>query len=284
MVRLAALGDSITLGMGDPLPAGGWRGWAALLADSAGSTTFRNFASSGALSGDVAGEQLTQALRWQPDLATVLVGMNDCLRGTFHINAIGSRLHQVVDTLCGCRTRVVLSCLPEPGRMLGLPAALARPLARRVQAINEIVHALAARYPVTHLHLADDDANVADRRMWSIDRLHPSERGHRRLAGLAYDALMNDGWQLGERPGQEPLNKPPTRRAQAWWMATKGTRWIYARSTDLVPQLMSLAAHEWRLMRRGLTAQLDVQMADEVSAVLQALMPHGHDIPPLFTT
>ena len=33
-IRFAALGDSVTLGIGDPMPQGGWRGWAALLADS----------------------------------------------------------------------------------------------------------------------------------------------------------------------------------------------------------------------------------------------------------
>lgn len=30
--RYAALGDSITVGMGDPVPGGHWRGFAALLA------------------------------------------------------------------------------------------------------------------------------------------------------------------------------------------------------------------------------------------------------------
>ena len=32
MTRIVTLGDSITLGMGDPAPGGGWRGWACLLA------------------------------------------------------------------------------------------------------------------------------------------------------------------------------------------------------------------------------------------------------------
>ena len=32
MTTFVALGDSITVGMGDPAPEGGWRGWAALLA------------------------------------------------------------------------------------------------------------------------------------------------------------------------------------------------------------------------------------------------------------
>ena len=32
MTTFVALGDSITVGIGDPAPGGGWRGWAALLA------------------------------------------------------------------------------------------------------------------------------------------------------------------------------------------------------------------------------------------------------------
>ncbi len=34
VMRFAALGDSVTLGIGDQMPQGGWRGWAALLAGS----------------------------------------------------------------------------------------------------------------------------------------------------------------------------------------------------------------------------------------------------------
>lgn len=32
MTRIVTLGDSITMGMGDPNPEGGWRGWAQHLA------------------------------------------------------------------------------------------------------------------------------------------------------------------------------------------------------------------------------------------------------------
>ena len=33
MTTFTALGDSITLGLGDPVPSGGWRGWAVFLAE-----------------------------------------------------------------------------------------------------------------------------------------------------------------------------------------------------------------------------------------------------------
>jgi hypothetical protein len=46
-------------------------------------------------------------------------------------------------------------------------------------------------------------------------------------------------------------------------MATKGTQWILRRSTDLMPQLLALAAAEWR----GLSGELDHLMATEVQMV-----------------
>lgn len=65
VTRFAALGDSVTLGMGDPMPAGGWRGWAALLAGSLAPpdrVELSNLALSGALIRDVAGDQLDRAV------------------------------------------------------------------------------------------------------------------------------------------------------------------------------------------------------------------------------
>jgi len=261
--RYAALGDSITVGMGDPVPGGRWRGFAALLAASLdGEAEFRNLATSGATTSHVAGEQLAEAVRWRPHLATVVVGCNDILRGSFDIKAIGTRLHRIVGELCDSGTVVVTACLPEPGRMLRLPQALARPLARRVNAVNDILHALATRYPTPHAHAAADPS-AFDRRMWSIDRLHPSERGHRLLAGLCHDALSETGFPLRERPAAEPNLPPPSKRSRAWWMATKGTRWVLRRSTDLMPHLLALATAEWR----GLSAELDHLMATEVQTV-----------------
>lgn len=262
-IRYAALGDSITVGMGDPVPGGRWRGFAALLAGClSGQVEFRNLATSGATTAHVANEQLAEAIRWRPHVATVVVGANDTLRGSFDIKAIGTRLHRVVDELSERGTVVVTVCLPEPGRLLRLPQALARPLARRVNAVNDILHALASRYPTPHVHAASDPT-AFDRRMWSIDRLHPSERGHRLLAGLCHDTLYEAGFAVDERPAAEPNLPPPSKLSRAWWMATKGTRWIMRRSTDLMPQLLALAAAEWR----GLSGELDHLMATEVQMI-----------------
>ena len=54
MTTFVALGDSITLGMGDPMRDGTWRGWAAILAPTL-HAELHNLAVSGALSADEIG-------------------------------------------------------------------------------------------------------------------------------------------------------------------------------------------------------------------------------------
>src|ERR1700750_1988863 len=80
MTRFAALGDSITVGMGDPAPG---RGWAALLASTLPQPELHNLATLGALAADVERAQLPAATALRPDVASVVVGINDTLRGDF---------------------------------------------------------------------------------------------------------------------------------------------------------------------------------------------------------
>jgi len=92
---------------------------------------------------------------------------------------------------------------------------------------------------------------IYDKRMWGVDRLHPSERGHRLLARLFAARLAELGLPVHAVPDPEPTNPEPSAWAQAHWMATKGTTWIVRRSRDLVPRLLQLAAKEWWHDRRG---------------------------------
>ena len=252
-VRFAALGDSVTAGLGDPMPGGGWRGWAALLAGSLappGQVEFSNLATSGALVRDVATGQLPQAVSLAPAAASVLVGMNDTLRGTFDLAGIAADLEQTVCGLQRAGSLVLTASLPDPGLLLRIPGSLRRPLARRAHAINAILSELARHYEVVHIDLAAHPA-IYDRRMWGVDRLHPSERGHRLLARLAGAGLAERGLPPLELPDPEPANPEPSAWAQAHWMATKGTGWLVRRSRDLVPRLFQLAAAEWWREVRG---------------------------------
>lgn len=270
-LRFVALGDSLTEGVGDPV-GDVWRGWAALLADglAEGPVEFTNLAVSGAQTRDVLERQTPAGLALRPDLVSVVIGVNDTLRCTFDIHVVAARLDEVYAAFTGQGATVLTACLPDPGAILGLPGALARPLARRQRAVNAVVHALSDRYGAVHLH-ASEGAWLSDRALWSADRLHPGERGHRQLAVRFHALLAESGTASGPAPSAEPEFAAPTRSASLWWLATAGTGWVARRCTDLLPQLLRLAADELQHRARGTSARLDLRAAHAVSAALSAL-------------
>ncbi|MFF2896780.1 SGNH/GDSL hydrolase family protein [Streptomyces sp. NPDC057966] len=274
-VRFAALGDSFTEGVGDPVP-GGLRGWAALLAegvaDGRRGVEFRNFAVSGAQSGDVRDRQAPAAAAFRPHLASVVVGVNDTLRRTFDLLLLARRLDEVCALLAGGGAVLLTVCLPDPGAVLGLPAPLGRPLARRQAAVNAVIHALSERYDAVHLHMGDR-AWVEDRSLWSPDRLHPAERGHRTVAAGFHRLLAARGLALGAAPGLDPCRPLPGRLDSWLRLVTAGTGWLARRSTDLLPQLLCLAGAELRHEACGTGARLDRRAEEALRRALAAVQP-----------
>jgi lysophospholipase L1-like esterase len=275
MTRFVALGDSITVGIGDPVRPGSpearagrdgagepdgraWRGWAALLADGLRDSRLHIVAVSGACATDVRRDQLPRALALRPDVASVVVGVNDTLRANFDPALAAAAAADTVAALRDAGAVVLTMRLPDPGQMLGLPGILARPLARRAHQLNQMMDAVAQRYGTLHFDAAGDEETY-DPRMWAVDRLHPSERGHRLIARRFHALLAGAGLPVGPAPDPEPVNPPPTRAAELAWLATKGTGWIVRRSRDLVPNLVGLALQEWRSAPLSAPAQLSTQ-------------------------
>jgi lysophospholipase L1-like esterase len=255
VTTFVALGDSITLGVGDPVrlePAPGrrkgarcWRGWAALLAETLPDPALHIVAGNGACMADLERDQLPAALQLRPDVASVVIGVNDTLRANFDAERFAAATAHVVGALRAAGADVLTMRLPDPGQMLGLPELLARPLARRAHQLNDVMDEVADRFGTLHFDAAGD-ARVYEPQMWAVDRLHPSERGHRHIARRFHALLADAGHVLSPPPGAEPVNEPPSRLEQLAWMATKGTAWVLRRSTDLVPNLMAMAFAEWR--------------------------------------
>ena len=244
MTRIVTLGDSITLGIGDPrarrqlarlgLPARGRAGQARSC------TTSRP---NGAQAKHVERDQLPTALLLRPHVASVVVGINDTLRAGFDPVRTGQATARTVAALTAGGATVITMRLPDPAQMFGLPSALARPLSRRMRAVNAELDRIAAHYGTVHWD-ASTDPETYDRRNWSVDRLHPNERGHRLIACRLWDRLAAAGVPVAERPGSEPTSPAPTRRDDVLWMATKGTRWFLRRSVDLIPYMLFMAARE----------------------------------------
>jgi len=192
--------------------------------------------------------QLPAALDLKPHVVSLVVGINDTLRGDFDPERTGASVGRTVAALRESGAQVLTMTLPDPGQMFGLPQALARPLARRMHAVNRAIDEVSRRYGALLMDAAADQ-DTYDRRYWSVDRLHPNERGHRLMACRFHHLLAESGYPVGLGPDPEPSSPPPTRLAEFAWMATKGTAWVIRRSKDLVPALIYLAVRE--ALRRG---------------------------------
>jgi lysophospholipase L1-like esterase len=279
VTTFVALGDSITLGVGDPvrLPSAdgsrarrAWRGWAALLAEGLCDPELHIVAGNGALTADVARDQLPRALQLRPDVASVVIGINDTLRPNFDAARIGAAAAETVGALRAAGADVLTMRLPDPGRMLRVPGVFARPLAHRARQINGVLDEIAERFGTLHFDAANDE-EAYDRRMWAADRLHPSERGHRLIARRFHALLAQAGYPVGPEPDAEPANRAPNTAEVVAWMATKGTAWVAKRSTDLVPNLLAMAFAEWRTgglaadgADPGLELDLDMDFVEDV--------------------
>ena len=245
MPSVVALGDSVTVGVGD---VGSPAGWAAHVAYALEAGDFTNVARLGARARDVTLEQMPLATLKRPDLATLLVGGNDVLRGDFSAQQVGAHVERTVDVMARQGSDLVVVLLHDPRPTLPGPRIVGEVLAERAAMVNEAVLSRIAGAP--RLVTVDPARSpfTSTRAAWSVDRLHPSAAGHRALARMVLEALAPLGWS-GVRPIAEPTEPQPNGWQRAWWLARYGTPWFAKRSRDLLPEL-ALVCWQHRRRRR----------------------------------
>jgi lysophospholipase L1-like esterase len=272
---LVALGDSITVGVGDTVgpDAVHGPGWAAHLAAVLGVESFTNLATNGARSHDVAQTQLDTALALRPRLATVLVGGNDVLRSDFDARLTLMDLHRCVRELRDAGTDVVLVRLPVIGLFELGPRLVRRVMRRRVAAINAAVLEVASAGPEDE---SDDRPGPARGRVvvvdaalaiapagdkaWHVDRVHPSPAGHRRLALSVASALteLDPAYAVAPASRTTPdalaarlpgAPDPPSAWQRLAWLFRAGLPWCVRRGRDFVPGLLRAVVHDLRAER-----------------------------------
>jgi lysophospholipase L1-like esterase len=183
-----ALGDSFTEGLDDVAEDGVVAGWAdrvaAVFAADDPGFRYANLAIRGLGLGAVAGEQVPAALAMAPDLVSIAAGGNDVLRPRFDVDALGREMDIAIRELTRSVETVVVFAGFEP--RAGLPFGAT--IAARADAYNRLVRASAARHGAVLVDLWAM-AELADPRMWSVDRLHLSSVGHRHVCGAVLTAL-----------------------------------------------------------------------------------------------
>ena len=72
----------------------------------------------------------------------------------------------------------------------------------------------------------------------------PASAGTGTSPAVSTTSSPRTGHPVGPPPGTEPTSPPPTRRDELTWMATKGTKWVLRRCTDLLPYLLAMAVRD----------------------------------------
>lgn len=235
---LVVLGDSVGVGIGDPVVGGGWRGFGPLLAEAMGARLI-NLSSSGARIGSVRSEQLAAAVRIRPDAAVIVAGMNDTMRSDFDPARLAADLDRVMSTLQALGVAVVAVRYHDHSRVFRLPGPLRRMLTRRIAELNAVLDAVAPRYGVGIVDL-DRVPGTYDRTHWSVDRLHPSEVGYRMLArALAERFTEADVAVPGEISPRCSGGRQISTTQHVAWLVFKGIPWLCRRGHDLVPHALA---------------------------------------------
>ena len=228
--RYVAIGDSTTEGLDDPSPDGlGYLGFAdrlaARLAQDQPGLLYANLGIRGRKLRQIRDEQLEPALALDPDLASVVGGLNDILRPRCDIGTLAAILEQMVAALTARGATVLGMTFPDAAKVM--PAAL--PARRRMQAFNAAIRSIGERHGML---VADLDRNgVIDPRLWAVDRLHANTAGHIRIAAAMEQALglepAEDPWAL--LPPAPGVSRAAVWRREALWTGRHAAPWIMRR-------------------------------------------------------
>lgn len=241
-----AIGDSFTEGLDDLRPDGsGFRGWADLVATRLAAEhrraargrpaaeeqpdfRYANLAIRGRLFDAIVDEQVPPALRMRPDLVSFAAGGNDVLRRGFEPAPMLARFDEVIRVLRAAGADVIIFRFADistrlPGKRLILP---------RMEILNRAVGEVAERHGA---HLVDmwNDQEFHNPLLWSEDRLHLNDAGHRRVAAHVLTALKvapEPAW-LAAAPPVPRRSWVAARQADARWVGRHLAPWVKRRLT-----------------------------------------------------
>ncbi len=231
--RYVAIGDSTTEGLIDPDPRGGprHRGWADRLAERLARENpdleYANLAIRGRKLAQIRAEQLAPALAIEPDLASVLGGVNDILRPRVDLAARAEDLEQIVAALRDSGATVLLVSYPDIGSSVSVASTR---IGSRLRRFNRAIRAIGERHGAVLVELERD--GIGHPALWWRDRLHASPIGHERIAGLAAAALgierLDPDWESTLAPPPEQARG--ARAAQdAIWAIRYLSPWLLRR-------------------------------------------------------
>lgn len=174
-IKYAALGDSLTAGVGVYEYKNSFPYLIAQNLASKSTVELSNFALAGATSKDVLENQVSQALLSKPDFITILVGIND-IHNLKSLKEFENNYATIVNALQRQGVKIYLLSIPYLGsdKIIYFPYNLI--LDFRTKQFNGVVKSIATRYGAQYI-----DLNLASKPayFYSSDEFHPGEGGYK---------------------------------------------------------------------------------------------------------
>ncbi len=230
--RFVAIGDSQTEGVGDPTGRGGLeRGWADRFAESLaarqGGLLYANLAIRGRLIAQVDEQQMEPALAMEPDLVSLVAGLNDVIRPGCDVDVVLDRFERMQGRLVATGATVLSITYPDPAGMM----PVGKYLVERFAAFNQGLREIAGRHGTLLLDVEPVSA-ATDGRLWCADRLHLNSFGHERLAAGMTALIDPDAdpvaW-LGELPPAPPPGSLRRAATELRWASAFLAPWVWRR-------------------------------------------------------
>lgn len=191
--RFAVLGDSHAAGIReviDGYPDKSWSDWfTESLTLVQPDLAAQNFGQKGLLTREVRAKQIAPALAFSPDLAVVLCGGNDLLRGSF--DGVAEEFDKIVGPLREQGATVVTMGLFDITRTTLLPEEFKPALKEQLDQMYAIVEGVSERHGTVHLNFGVHPG-AAEADVYASDFQHLTTRGH---AVVAAEMVR----RLGER-------------------------------------------------------------------------------------
>jgi hypothetical protein len=264
MGALVSLGDSFSCGEGVGLNLAPEQIWVDRLARGLGLELVQ-LAQAGATVGDVRRLQVPLAEhRGLGAVASVFTGPNDAFRPHFDPHELCRSYLEILARLGADGAVVLVGRWHDPLRLYPLPNRWRRGVLARVADINTAIDAAVASVRTRGVRVAILDLEVeqslARREAWAVDRIHPSESGHRDIAlaarrVLSTELVETEPSSLGDSPrGGSAADSPvepvdgsvcedvaPSGWSELRWWVCHGTPWMVARLGQLAIPVSQLA-------------------------------------------
>ncbi len=211
-VKVALLGDSSAAGYGvdrvEDTPGARLGSGLAALADRR--VHLRELAVVGAQSRDLAG-QVDRALPSSPDLAVILIGVNDITHSVMPATSVRN-LSEAVRRLVDADCAVLVGTCPDLGTIRPIPPPLkqlGRTWSRRLAAAQAITVVEQGGRTVSLGTILGPEFEAAPALLFGPDRFHPSGAGYRALADVLLPSALA---ALGLGP--DAVEQPESRRGE----------------------------------------------------------------------